>query len=252
MLWRTGLCSKVVPFGQDRSGVGYSPPHTRPAQAPHPRNASRPTPTPNSPSTTPTSRPYRHIWAGEILLHGGYSACRVGYTKRPPIHDAQSCTSAPPRRQEHSMTIRPTLRRVLILLALLALLALPSAGAVAGNADNPFHGRWLRVDATGDGSTDSIVIGGGNNRARYQENALTACASLTGAPSRGFASGFGTIDGDTLTFEATLYCVVPGEGLVPSESLSDPSTFRFTYEEGLDAILFEGLCHHRPNQPACD
>ena len=102
------------------------------------------------------------------------------------------------------MTSRRTLRRILILLALLSLLALPAVGASADEGDNPFLGRWLRVDATGDGSRDTLVVGGGNNRARYQENALTACASLTGAPSPGFASGFATNDGDTLTFEATL------------------------------------------------
>ena len=76
MLWRTGLCSKVVPFDRIRrpaarppssrasptQPVRYSPPHTRPSQASHPRNASRTAPTPNSPSTTPTTRPYRHIW----------------------------------------------------------------------------------------------------------------------------------------------------------------------------------------------
>jgi hypothetical protein len=150
------------------------------------------------------------------------------------------------------MTKRPTLRRVLILPVLFALLAFPSAGAFAGQADNPFLGRWLRVDTAGDGSTDTFVIGGGNNRVRYQENALTACASLTGAPSRGFASGFATIDGDNLSFTATLYCVVPGEGLVPSESLPSPLDFMAQYDENLDAIWFGGACYHRSTAPPCD
>ena len=102
------------------------------------------------------------------------------------------------------MTDRPTLRRVLILLAFLALLALRSAGALANEADNPFLGRWLRVDTARDASADTFVVGGGNNRTRYQENSLTTCASLTDAPSRVFASGFATIDGNTLTLVATL------------------------------------------------
>ena len=144
------------------------------------------------------------------------------------------------------------MRRVLVLLAALALLALPAGGAMAELPDNPFQGRWLRVDVTGDGSRDTLVVSGGNHRARYQENALTACQSLTGAPSPGFASGFATIDGDNLSFDATLYCVVPGVGLVPSEALSDPFSFEFTYDEASGTVWFGDLCYHRPNEPACD
>jgi hypothetical protein len=165
---------------------------------------------------------------------------------------AEQCESTPPSRLEYSMTAGPILRRFLILPILFALLAFPSAGAFAGEAENPFLGRWLRVDTAGDGSTDTFVIGGGNNRVRYQENALTACASLTGAPSRGFASGFATIDGDILTLTTTLYCVVPGEGLVPSESLPSPWDLTAQYDETLDAIWFGGLCYHRSTAPPCD
>ena len=140
------------------------------------------------------------------------------------------------------------MRRTILLVAAVALFSLPAGGALA-DSDNPFQGRWVGTDEV-DRSKNTLSVGGGRNFARYQEDRLSACASLTGSPSRGFASGFATIDGEELSFEATLYCVVPGVGLVPSEAVPDPFLFRFFDNED-GTISFEGDCFRHPSEPEC-
>ena len=68
---------------------------------------------------------------------------------------------------------------------------------------------------------------------------------LFGCPPKG-------MDATPMTFVATLYCIVPGRGLVPSESISDPFMFVFT-DNGDGTVQFvDGLCMHRPSAPeAC-
>ncbi len=149
------------------------------------------------------------------------------------------------------------MKRAVVLITALSLFLLPTGGALAVPEENPFQGHWVGMDPPvsegGDGSRNTLTVSGGNNQARYQEDGLTACSSLTGSPSPGFASGFATIENGTLMFVATVFCIVPGTGLVPSEALDDPFTFEFTdNEDGTIQFPDGALCLHRPSEPeAC-
>jgi hypothetical protein len=125
---------------------------------------------------------------------------------------------------------------------------------------NQFQGRFVRQDAPppiSDGSLDTLIVGGGDSdgvvHARYQESGLSLCDNLVSPPRplRGFASGFSTIENGTLTLDATLYCVVPGEGLVEQTKLPN-LVLVFTFDEASDTVHSGGVCMHRPNEGPCD
>jgi hypothetical protein len=143
-------------------------------------------------------------------------------------------------------------RRNLFLIALIAalvLLPLPSVGASAGS-DDVFQGPWIGHDPAppvGDGSTNSFRVAGGNNHVRYQEDLLSACYQFTGSPLRGYFMGFADIEDGTLTVETTLYCVVPGLGVVPTEKFPQPFTAVFV-DEGDGTISSDGVCYYRPGK----
>jgi hypothetical protein len=151
-------------------------------------------------------------------------------------------------------------KRIFVLLVVLALFLLPSSGLLA-DAGNQFQGHFVRQDAPppiSDGSLDTLTIGRSDSdgvvHVRYQESGLSLCDNLVDPPRplRGFVSGFGTIDNGTLRLDATLYCVVPGQGLVEETKLPAGFIFVFTYDEASDTVEFEGLCMHRPNEGPCD
>ena len=136
-----------------------------------------------------------------------------------------------------------------------------TAGLLA-DPGNQFQGRFVRQDAPppiSDGSLDTLTVGGGDSdgvvQARYQESGLSLCDNLVSPPRplRGFASGFGTIENGTLLLDATLYCVVPGEGLVEQTKLPN-LVLVFTFDEASDTVDFitGGVCLHRPNEGPCD
>jgi hypothetical protein len=117
---------------------------------------------------------------------------------------------------------------------------------------NTFQGSWIGHDPAppdGDGSTNSFRVGGGNNHVRYQEDLLSACDQFTGSPLRGYFMGFADIENGTLTVETTLYCVVPGLGVVPTEKFPQPFTVAFV-DEGNGTISTDGVCYHRPGRAA--
>jgi len=77
------------------------------------------------------------------------------------------------------------------------LLALAPAVSAAGSG---FAGTWVSIDS--DGSTQGLVIGRGTTPAvTYRDFFASSCANA-GAPSTHFvATGFGSIDGDSLWVE---------------------------------------------------
>lgn len=145
------------------------------------------------------------------------------------------------------------MRRILVVVAMLALLLVPTVGASADPPDNPFLGPWVGVDPDppdGDGSTNWLRVGGGNNHAVYQEDALTVCNEFDEERlPRGYLSGLATIADETLMLTGTWWCIVPGMGRVhPSNPMA---TLVFTDQGDGTLMSGGGVCYHRPSVPSC-
>lgn len=91
--------------------------------------------------------------------------------------------------------------------------------AASGDEPDPFVGSWVGIDGY-DGSQNTLVVGGENLHVVYRETAVSACEGAFGELVPGSAQGFGTIDGDTLTFTGTLYCNTEN-GLKPHPVFTD-------------------------------
>lgn len=131
----------------------------------------------------------------------------------------------------------------------LSLLSL-SASVASADSENPFQGSWIGGDPAppdGDGSINTLRVGGGKNHVLYQEDLLSACDQFTGSPLRGYATGFATIENGTLTVNTTIICIVPGLGAVPTEKFPQPFDLVFT-DNGDGTLTSDGGCYHRPGR----
>ena len=142
-------------------------------------------------------------------------------------------------------------RRTATVAFLLALSVVMLPAATAGaEQENPFLGHWVGNDPAppvSDGSVNRLSVGGGKNHVFYHEDLLSACDQFTGDPLQGFFSGFATIDGDTLTVNTTIYCILPGVGVVPTEKFLQP--FDAMFVDNGDGTLTDGFtCYHRPGR----
>ena len=140
------------------------------------------------------------------------------------------------------------MRRLLILAAALTLAAVPTAFAMAGPPGDSFVGSWEAIDVADD-SRIWLRVGGGNHRTVYQEDGLTACLNEFGQFVGGSAAGFATVDGDTLTLTATLYCNLRGGRTVHPGF--DTFEFVFTHDSNSDTLSFFEDCFHRSGAPDC-
>lgn len=125
---------------------------------------------------------------------------------------------------------------VVVAMLMLMLPVLPATVALGGEP-NPFQGPWV-LSPDVDGSRNMLIVGGGNNHVVYRETALSACEFEFGEFVGGSASGFATVEGDTLTFTGTLYCNL-SSGRTPSLIFSD-FEWVFNYHPATDTItLFD-------------
>jgi hypothetical protein len=120
------------------------------------------------------------------------------------------------------------MRARLFVLVIVGLVVFAPAAA-SGDEPDPFVGSWVGIDGF-DGSRNTLVVGGGNLHVVYRETAVTACLGGFGELVPGSAQGFGTIDGDTLTFTGTLYCKT-SNGLKPHPNFTD-FEWKVVYDDG--------------------
>lgn len=127
---------------------------------------------------------------------------------------------------------------------LLVMFVISASAAQAFEDSNPFQGHWGGTDGT-DGSWNTLTVGGGNNHTVYRETGLTACLGFGEGLVPGSAQGFATIDGNSLTFTATLYCQLES-GRVAHPNFTDfewvvvhePSTASVSLVADPDTTLF--------------
>ena len=132
------------------------------------------------------------------------------------------------------------MRWTALLLIATAALTLAPRFATEPAAQQAFRGTWTSTDV--DGSNQILWIRGSRQTGHYAVRLFddAATAACAGAPAR--AQGSGIIEGETLTWTATVTC--PGTGRGPATGRIGP--LALTYDEATDTLVDDsGVVWHR-------